>query len=335
MADLRIIWQLAPDPERPDRGARGPAGRASRTTCAPSTWRCRRRTRQVYDRSSAAAAAGYRRRGTRIPAHRRPAPRRARSGAGAAQRVERQPRRQRRRPVPAWSPATAQGESRSAPPRGAAQRSGASPCSPPACSSAPGSPSVPDELLAGLPRIGEYFWRILPQPALAAPARRHATRKARLAYWFYRLDSLGLAAVRDREHGGARHPVRRYWRPAARLPRRAQPGARIGCQLAFRRLLEALPHRAGDRLRADPGLGLRRRPARRHPGDRAAHRGRLGKLFAEVVENADMRAAGTACARPAATGPQSRALRHPAAGRCRTSSAMGCCASRSTCAAPA
>ena len=48
MRDLRIIWTVAPDPERPDRRAHATCRRPSATTCTPSTWRCPRRIRDIY-----------------------------------------------------------------------------------------------------------------------------------------------------------------------------------------------------------------------------------------------------------------------------------------------
>ena len=60
--------------------------------------------------------------------------------------------------------------------------------------------------------------------------------------------------------------------------------------------------------------------------------GALGKLFAEVVENADMRPWEAVRAAGGNLGAW-RALRHPAAGAAELPVATCCCASRSTCAA--
>jgi phosphonate transport system permease protein len=146
----------------------------------------------------------------------------------------------------------------------------------------------PSSLVAGAPRIGEYFGKLLPD--LRAPVLFAGTQvQGSLAYWMYRLDSWlwllfetsQMAALATL--GGAVMATLLCFPAAANL---APNGA---VHFAFRRVLE-LFRSVPDIVYAlilvwtfgvGPLAGILAI---------ALHTvGALGKLFAEVVENADMR----------------------------------------------
>ncbi len=170
-------------------------------------------------------------------------------------------------------------------------------CSPPWVSEA--YPVVADRRA---PRIGEYFDKLLPDLRLAqrcSPARRRRDRSP--------IGSTGSTAG----SGCCSRPARwrrwrrwaaRRWRCCCAFPPRANLAPNRATHFAFRRAAGTVPHRAGHRLRADPGVDVRRRPARRHSGDRTAHRGRAGKAVRRGGGECRHAAVGGACARPAATG---------------------------------
>jgi phosphonate transport system permease protein len=193
-------------------------------------------------------------------------------------------------PVPAWSPATVQGEAAFQTAR--RQRSRATLLALvvlAACLllSAWVSEAHPTTLIAGLPRIGEYFWRILPSLRWETLLAGTDTEGS-LAFWFYRLDSWAWLLF---ETANMAALATLFGFSAALLL--AFPAARnlsngIGYQLA-RRFCEA--------LRTVPeivfalilvwafGVGAL-------AGILAItlhSAGALGKLFAEAIENADMR----------------------------------------------
>ncbi|CAA9275187.1 MAG: Phosphonate ABC transporter permease protein phnE, partial [uncultured Acetobacteraceae bacterium] len=149
------------------------------------------------------------------------------------------------------------------------------------------------------------------EPALGRPPRRRGHgRQPRLLVLPPRL--LGVAAVRNGEHGGARHAVRRLRCAAARLPGGAQPVARRPLP-ARASVLRSDAYRPRDRLRADPRLGLRRRRPRGHPGDHAAH----GRRARQAVRGGHRERRHAPVGRRARRGrvlARVLPLRHPAAG---------------------
>lgn len=193
-------------------------------------------------------------------------------------------------PVPGWSPATVRGEAAYRAARRQQRRATLLAVAVLALCllvSAWVSEVHPTTLIAGLPRIGEYLWRILPDlrwQALLAGADTEGS----LAFWFYRLDSWAWLLF---ETANMAALATLFGFSAALLL--AFPSARnlsggIGYQLA-RRFCEA--------LRTVPeivfalilvwafGVGAL-------AGIIAItlhSAGALGKLFAEAIENADMR----------------------------------------------
>ena len=151
------------------------------------------------------------------------------------------------------------------------------------------SEAYPSSLIAGAPRIGEYFAKLIPD--LRPPVLFAGTADAGLARL---LDvparHLALAAVRDQPDGGAGDARRRGGRRCCcAFPRRANLAPNRATHFAFRRVLE-LFRTVPDIVYAlilvwtfgvGPLAGILAI---------ALHTvGALGKLFAEVVENADMR----------------------------------------------
>ena len=153
------------------------------------------------------------------------------------------------------------------------------------------SEAYPSSLIAGAPRIGEYFVKLLPDLRLPRCSPAPQTQGS-LAYWMYRLDSWlwllfetsQMAALATL--GGAAVALLLCFPAAANLaPNRA-------VHFAFRRALE-LFRSVPDIVYAlilvwtfgvGPLAGILAI---------ALHTvGALGKLFAEVVENADMRPVG-------------------------------------------
>jgi phosphonate transport system permease protein len=196
------------------------------------------------------------------------------------------------RPAPAaWSPATARGEAAFRAARGqrrAAALSASAVLAACLLASAWVSEVRPAALLDGLPRIGEYFRRILPDlrwdALLAGPGTEGS-----LAFWFYRLDSwawllfetanmaalgtlfgfcagllLAFPAARNLSGGGAGY----------QLARRSCEAMRTVPEIVF-----ALIFVWAFGVGALAGiLAITLHTA-----------GALGKLFAEAMENADMR----------------------------------------------
>jgi len=193
-------------------------------------------------------------------------------------------------PVPAWSPAVGKGEAAYQAAR--RQRRSATLVAVAvlaACllASAWVSEAHPATLLAGLPRIGEYLWRILPSlrwDALLAGADTEGS----LAFWFYRLDSWAWL----------------LFETANMAALATLFGASAALLLAFpaaRNLSSGVPYQLARRfceaMRTVPeivfalilvwafGVGAL-------AGILAITlhtAGALGKLFAEAIENADMR----------------------------------------------
>jgi phosphonate transport system permease protein len=150
------------------------------------------------------------------------------------------------------------------------------------------SEAYPSSLIAGAPRIGEYFWKL--RPDLRLPVLFAGTdAQGSLAYWMYRIDiwlwllfeTSQMAALATLS--GALLAALLCWPAAINLaPNRA-------VHFAFRRVLE-LFRSVPDIVYAlilvwtfgvGPLAGILAI---------ALHTvGALGKLFAEVVENADMR----------------------------------------------
>ena len=146
----------------------------------------------------------------------------------------------------------------------------------------------PSSLIAGVPRIGEYLVKLVPDLRLSALFADAATQGS-LAYWMYRLDSWlwllfetsQIAALATL--GGAAVATLLCFPAAANLaPNRA-------VHFAFRRTLELL-RSVPDIVYAlilvwTFGVG----PLAGILAIALHTAGALGKLFAEVVENADMR----------------------------------------------
>ena len=132
------------------------------------------------------------------------------------------------------------------------------------------SEAYPSSLIAGAPRIGEYFWKLLPdlRPAVLFAS---TDTQGSLAYWMYRIDiwlwllfeTSQMAALATLS--GALLAALLCFPAAINLaPNRA-------VHFAVPPRAGTVPQRAGHRLCADPGVDVRRRAARRHPGDRTAH----------------------------------------------------------------
>jgi phosphonate transport system permease protein len=193
-------------------------------------------------------------------------------------------------PVPAWSPATVQGEAAFQAAR--RQRSRATLLAfavLAACLllSAWVSEAYPTTLLAGLPRIGEYFWRILPSLRWETLLAGTDTEGS-LAFWFYRLDSWAWLLF---ETANMAALATLFGFSAGLLL--AFPAARnlsngIGYQLACRfcEALRTVPEIVFALILVWAfGVGAL-------AGILAItlhSAGALGKLFAEAIENADMR----------------------------------------------
>ena len=138
----------------------------------------------------------------------------------------------------------------------------------------------PEKVAAGLPRIGEYFGKLFsiepkgsaaPLPVLALSHLFGGVKEPQsIAYWFYRIN-VYVAAVADHPDG---HPCHRVWfRRRLRSVFSRDPHI---CRQPHHRLRHP-PFAGGDadhpagRARLHPGLALRHRPARRHPGHRHPH----------------------------------------------------------------
>lgn len=150
------------------------------------------------------------------------------------------------------------------------------------------SEASPANLVAGLPRVGEYFGKLVPDLTWTALLAGPKTEGS-LAYWFYRLDSWGWLLFETSQMaalatlGGAAAALLLCFPAAANLA----PNRWV--YVACRRTLE-LFRTVPDIVYAlilvwavgvGPLAGI---------GAIMLHTtGALGKLFAEVVENADMR----------------------------------------------
>ena len=158
----------------------------------------------------------------------------------------------------------------------------------------------PSRILAGLPRIGEYFGKLFsivpargaePVPVLALAHLFGGVKEPQsVAYWFYRFSTYATLAVADHSDGG-RWP--RSWAscggfvlsfPAARNLLRNRPVLWL-----TRRLLEvmrSIPQVVLAFILVWPfGIG----PLAGILAIGIHSTGALGKLFSEVNENADMR----------------------------------------------
>ena len=150
------------------------------------------------------------------------------------------------------------------------------------------SEASPANLAAGLPRMGEYFWKLIPALRWHAVLGGTGTEGS-VAYWFYRLDSWAWLLFQTSQmaalatFGGAAVAMLLCFPAAANLaPNRA-------VFLVFRRGLE-LFRTVPDIVYAlilvwAVGIG----PLAGIVAIGLHTVGALGKLFAEVVENADMR----------------------------------------------
>ena len=150
------------------------------------------------------------------------------------------------------------------------------------------SEAFPRTILSGLPRMGEYFARLIPDLRFGALLAGTDTEGS-LAYWMYRLDSwlwllfeTSQIAALATLIGGSSALVLCFPAAANLAPRRS-------IYHAFRRLLE-LYRSVPDLVYAlilvwTFGVG----PLAGILAIALHTTGALGKLFAEVVENADMR----------------------------------------------
>ncbi len=185
-----------------------------------------------------------------------------------------------------------------------------------------------------LAKFAENFGDSRPISAASFPSCRWRPRRADLAEWFWgckrwlRLlgETLLIAYVgtllgRDRRlllSASSRRPTSSS-RRATRFRRAARPGI--------------LPHRSGDRLRADLRDRLRPRAAAR----RARHRDPYHRRARQAVRRGrreHRHEAGRGRGGDRRQLVQIDPLRACCRRCCRTSSATRCCASRSTCAAP-
>lgn len=145
----------------------------------------------------------------------------------------------------------------------------------------------PSSLLGGLPRIGEYFGRILPSLQWNALFGGVETEGS-LAFWFYRLDSWALLLLQT-----AQMAALATLGGAALALLLAFPAAR---NLAPRRAIHQITRRGLEATRTVPeivyalifvwafGVG----PLAGILAIAIHTAGALGKLFAEVIENAEM-----------------------------------------------
>ncbi len=150
------------------------------------------------------------------------------------------------------------------------------------------SEAYPSSLIAGAPRIGEYFWKLLPDlrpPVLFAGTETQGS----LAYWMYRID-IWLWLLFETSQMAALATLSGALLAALLcFPAAINLAANRAVHFAFRRVLE-LFRSVPDIVYAlilvwtfgvGPLAGILAI---------ALHTvGALGKLFAEVVENADMR----------------------------------------------
>ncbi|HSZ88156.1 MAG TPA: phosphonate ABC transporter, permease protein PhnE [Acetobacteraceae bacterium] len=150
------------------------------------------------------------------------------------------------------------------------------------------SEAYPSSLIAGAPRIGEYFWKLLPdlRPAVLFAS---TDTQGSLAYWMYRID-IWLWLLFETSQMAALATLSGALLAALLcFPAAINLAANRAVHFAFRRVLE-LFRSVPDIVYAlilvwtfgvGPLAGILAI---------ALHTvGALGKLFAEVVENADMR----------------------------------------------
>jgi phosphonate transport system permease protein len=150
------------------------------------------------------------------------------------------------------------------------------------------SEAYPSSLIAGAPRIGEYFWKLLPDLRLPVLFAGTDTQGS-LAYWMYRID-IWLWLLFETSQMAALATLSGALLAALLcFPAAINLAANRAVHFAFRRVLE-LFRSVPDIVYAlilvwtfgvGPLAGILAI---------ALHTvGALGKLFAEVVENADMR----------------------------------------------
>jgi len=146
----------------------------------------------------------------------------------------------------------------------------------------------PHSLIDGLPRVGEYFYKLL--PTLQADALFAGTKtKGSLAYWMYRLDAWAWLLFETSQIAALATLIGAGLAGLACFPAAANLAPNRAVYLVCRRVLE-LFRTVPDIVYAlilvwafgvGPLAGI---------FAIALHTvGALGKLFAEVVENADMR----------------------------------------------
>jgi phosphonate transport system permease protein len=150
------------------------------------------------------------------------------------------------------------------------------------------SEAYPSSLIAGAPRIGEYFWKLLPDlrpPVLFAGTETQGS----LAYWMYRIDVWLWLLFETSQMAALATLSGALLAALLCFPAAINLAANRAVHFAFRRVLE-LFRSVPDIVYAlilvwtfgvGPLAGILAI---------ALHTvGALGKLFAEVVENADMR----------------------------------------------
>ena len=154
--------------------------------------------------------------------------------------------------------------------------------------SARGSEVYPSALVAGLPRVGEYFHKLLPT-LHAAELFAGPKTEGSLAYWFYRLDAWAWLLFETSQIAALATLLGAAGALLACFPAAANLAPNRATYVAMRRTLE-LFRTVPDIVYAlilvwafgvGPLAGILAI---------ALHSvGSLGKLFAEAVENADMR----------------------------------------------
>ena len=150
------------------------------------------------------------------------------------------------------------------------------------------SEASPSTLMAGLPRMGEYFWKLVPSLRWDAVLAGSATEGS-VAYWFYRLDSWAWLLFQTSQMaalatlGGAAVAFALCFPAAANLaPNR---GVYVVCRRGLE-LFRTVPDIVYALILVwAVGVG----PLAGIVAILLHTVGALGKLFAEVVENADMR----------------------------------------------
>lgn len=150
------------------------------------------------------------------------------------------------------------------------------------------SEAFPRTILSGLPRMGEYFARLIPDLRFGALLAGTDTEGS-LAYWMYRLDSWLWLLFETSQIAALATLIGASSALVLCFPAAANLAPRRSIYHAFRRLLE-LYRSVPDLVYAlilvwTFGIG----PLAGILAIALHTTGALGKLFAEVVENADMR----------------------------------------------